>query len=141
MMEFAPLNMFLASLPNSDLRIQLEEFINDPTARLSGQINSNTSSNERATLKIQQMSVVRSGSKHYGFEELVSALDAFDPTTQVTSRSIESNVWGGRLVLNFSGDYVFGAVMVKRPTGPRLITPPNWDGSREMLKKYNESLD
>jgi hypothetical protein len=138
--EFAQLNVFVKLLRRSEFKNQLNILINDPRLKLSVQIGSNLSSNEKETLRIQLRSVAESGRKHYGFEELLAVLDGINPTTTVKIQLIESSDWGGRLVLNAKDECVLGVVLVKRPDGPRLVTPPDWDGSQEMLKRFNDLL-
>ncbi|AJQ94752.1 hypothetical Protein YC6258_02714 [Gynuella sunshinyii YC6258] len=49
---------------------------------------------------------------------------------------IESENWGGRVY--FNDEYILLGIFIGKKHNKNWETPPNWDGSHDMLQRYNE---
>ncbi|WDH35663.1 hypothetical protein [Pseudomonas chlororaphis] len=70
-----------------------------------------------------------------GFTELTNELRKISPDTIISMRFIDSNNWAGRIFFDEEKKLI-GLILGKKKN-KNWVTPPNWDGSEEMLKKYN----
>ncbi|PBP78775.1 hypothetical protein [Pseudomonas syringae] len=69
-----------------------------------------------------------------GFESTMIALSQTDPQKTILMRFIESSTWDGRVFFDESKT-LLGAILGKKRNNWK--TPPNWDGSEQMLREYN----
>ncbi|WP_122585245.1 hypothetical protein [Pseudomonas viridiflava] len=71
-----------------------------------------------------------------GFESTMRALSQSEPQTTILMRFIESPTWDGRIFFDEDKN-LFGAILGKKRNNWK--TPPNWDGSEQMLRDYNNA--
>ncbi|RMP64541.1 hypothetical protein [Pseudomonas syringae group genomosp. 3] len=69
-----------------------------------------------------------------GFESTMIALSQTAPQTTILMRFVESPTWDGRVFFDESKT-LLGAILGKKRNNWQ--TPPNWDGSEQMLSEYN----
>ncbi|SBS34708.1 hypothetical protein MSP8886_03146 [Marinomonas spartinae] len=105
-----------------------------------GSVQSDVKS-ELSTLKIHQESVKKSGGNILGFQELITSLEAMtdqENSTQINIVGYRSDD-GLKGKFFFSNDYslLLGGLIINSNRVKKLRTPPNWDGSQEMIDKYN----
>jgi hypothetical protein len=74
-----------------------------------------------------------------GFEELINALSNIAPDAILSMRFIDSTSWDGRIFYDEKNTFI-GAIIGKKKK-KNWETPPNWDGSEEMLRTYNAQKD
>lgn len=74
-----------------------------------------------------------------GFEELINALSSMAPDVIISMRFIDSTSWDGRIFYDEENTFI-GAIIGKKKN-KNWETPPNWDGSEEMLRTYNAQKD
>jgi len=74
-----------------------------------------------------------------GFEELINALSSMAPDAILSMRFIDSTSWDGRIFYDEENTFI-GAIIGKKKN-KNWETPPNWDGSEEMLRTYNAQKD
>lgn len=74
-----------------------------------------------------------------GFEELINALSSMAPDAIISMRFIDSTSWDGRIFYDEENTFI-GAIIGKKKN-KNWETPPNWDGSEEMLRTYNAQKD
>ncbi|QZP30719.1 hypothetical protein [Pseudomonas sp. DR48] len=74
-----------------------------------------------------------------GFEELINALSSMEPDAILSMRFIDSASWDGRIFYDEENTFI-GAIIGKKKN-KNWETPPNWDGSEEMLRTYNAQKD
>ncbi|RON10699.1 hypothetical protein BK659_04080 [Pseudomonas brassicacearum] len=72
-----------------------------------------------------------------GFEQLINALSEIQPETVISMRFIDSLNWDGRIYFDETKK-ILGMILGKKKN-KNWKTPPNWDGSEEMLRQYNAS--
>ena len=73
-----------------------------------------------------------------GFEDLIKALSGMAPDSVASMRFIESTHWDGRVFYDEKNTCMGVAIGKKKQN---WHTPPNWDGSEEMLRTYNTKKD
>ena len=74
-----------------------------------------------------------------GFEELINALSSMAPDAILSMRFIDSASWDGRIFYDEKNTFI-GAIIGQKKN-KNWETPPNWDGSEEMLRTYNAQKD
>jgi hypothetical protein len=74
-----------------------------------------------------------------GFEELINALSSMAPDAILSMRFIDSTSWDGRIFYDEKNTFI-GAIIGQKKN-KNWETPPNWDGSEEMLRTYNAQKD
>lgn len=74
-----------------------------------------------------------------GFEDLISAISRMAPEAILSVRFIESTSWDGRVFYDERNTFI-GAIIGKKKN-KNWETPPNWDGSEEMLRTFNAKKD
>jgi len=74
-----------------------------------------------------------------GSEELINALSSMAPDAILSMRFIDSTSWDGRIFYDEENTFI-GAIIGKKKN-KNWETPPNWDGSEEMLRTYNAQKD
>lgn len=74
-----------------------------------------------------------------GFEELINALSSMVPDAILSMRFIDSTSWDGHIFYDEKNTFI-GAIIGKK-NNKNWETPPNWDGSEEMLRTYNAQKD
>ena len=70
-----------------------------------------------------------------GYPELLSELRKTSPEAVIAMRFLDSQDWDGRVF--FSEKQILKGVILGKKTNKTWETPPNWDGSKEMIEKYN----
>ena len=70
-----------------------------------------------------------------GYPELLSELRKTSPEAVIAMRFLDSQDWDGRVF--FSEKQILKGVILGKKTNKNWKTPPNWDGSKEMIEKYN----
>ena len=98
-----------------------------------------TSDAYKKELTIQKEIANTTSSKMLGFEELINALSNMAPEAILSMRFIDSNSWDGRIFYDEKNKFI-GAIIGKKKNKD-WETPPNWDGSEEMLRTYNAQKD
>jgi hypothetical protein len=98
-----------------------------------------TSDAYKKELTIQKEIANTTSSKMLGFEELINALSNMAPEAILSMRFIDSNSWDGRIFHDEKNKFI-GAIIGKKKNKD-WETPPNWDGSEEMLRTYNAQKD
>ncbi|WP_122679304.1 hypothetical protein [Pseudomonas viridiflava] len=73
-----------------------------------------------------------------GFESTIISISQIDPQATVLMRFIESSTWDGRIFFDESR-ILLGVILGKKRNNWK--TPPNWDGSEQMLREYNNPAD
>lgn len=71
-----------------------------------------------------------------GFDELISTLKLQTPEKEIFMRFISSISWSGRVYFDESNNFLGCLIGRKKNIG--WSTPPNWDGSEEMLEEFND---
>lgn len=94
-----------------------------------------TSDAYKKELTIQKEIANTTSSEMLGFEELINALSNMAPDAILSMRFIDSNSWDGRIFYDEKNKFI-GAIIGKKKNKD-WETPPNWDGSEEMLRTYN----
>ncbi|PWE45675.1 hypothetical protein C9I50_02890 [Pseudomonas prosekii] len=94
-----------------------------------------TSDAYKKELTIQKEIANTTSSEILGFEELINALSNMAPDAILSMRFIDSNSWDGRIFYDEKNKFI-GAIIGKKKNKD-WETPPNWDGSEEMLRTYN----
>lgn len=69
-----------------------------------------------------------------GVKDPINELRKISPGTIISMRFIDSNNWAGRI---FSNEEKLVGLILGKKKNTNWATPPNWDGSEEMLKKHN----
>ncbi|WP_295462281.1 hypothetical protein [uncultured Pseudomonas sp.] len=87
-------------------------------------------------ISIQKEISENSNNKMIGYEETAENLKMEDPKTPILMRFLDSKKWDGK-VFYLEKKYYLGAILGKKKH-PDWKTPPNWDGSLEMLEKFNK---
>lgn len=124
---------------NSDTH--LKSILDDPTCKISDDINEFDVLYVLGTTEIQ-MNTTRNGNKKtFGFDELKKSLKFFDPNEKVLWITVLSADWIGRCIVNRDKTELIGCAFVESPPKTRLKTPPNWDGTEEMLMEYNKNRE
>ncbi|MBV1809867.1 hypothetical protein [Pseudomonas viridiflava] len=115
----------------TNLTEEIFNFKNDYIIRKS----SNTYKKELALIR----EIARTtSSETRGFEDLINALSGMVPDSVVSMRFIESTHWDGRVFYDEKNTCMGVAIGKKKQN---WHTPPNWDGSEEMLRTYNTKKD
>jgi hypothetical protein len=70
-----------------------------------------------------------------GYKEAIKNLKELDTDEAVLMRFIENPCWDGRVFFSEKSNYL-GLILGKK-VNPEWKTPPNWDGSLEMLERFN----
>ncbi|HCE6499265.1 TPA: hypothetical protein NH194_001225 [Pseudomonas aeruginosa] len=96
----------------------------------------NTSAHYLNEINLQNQIAASSQKPRLGFEELQKNLSTCQPEDTVYVRFIESHNWGGRIYC-LKEKKLIGVFLGKKEHA-KYKTPPNWDGSLDTLKKYNE---
>ncbi|MES2262208.1 MAG: hypothetical protein V4724_27120 [Pseudomonadota bacterium] len=117
----------------------LKSILNDPTCRTIDGTNEFDVHYVLGTTAIQINTAHRANKKNFGFDELLNSLKKLDPNEKVVWVTILSTEWSGRCVLNHKKTKLIGCAFVESNKMPALRTPPNWDGSQEMLIEYNNN--
>ncbi|SDO68980.1 hypothetical protein SAMN04489798_3590 [Pseudomonas arsenicoxydans] len=76
-----------------------------------------------------------------GFEELINALSSMAPDAILSMRFIDSTSWDGRIFYDEENTFIGAIIGKKKNKNKNWETPPNWDGSEEMLRTYNAQKD
>lgn len=124
----------------------LSEDLNISTKEISNTINEDFSYKNDYTIKktsqtysdevcIQKNIADSSGMQMPGFKELINELKKIPPTATIYMRFIDSSSWSGRVFFDEKNKLV-GLILGKKQN-KNWITPPDWDGTEEMLRKYN----
>ena len=98
-----------------------------------------TSDAYKKELTIQKEIANTTSSEMLGFEELTSSLSNIAPDAILSMRFINSTRWDGRIFYDEKNTFI-GAIIGKKKN-KNWETPPNWDGSEEMLLTYNAQKD
>jgi len=96
----------------------------------------NTCKHFHREIATQNITAQSSNKKTLGYEFLEKQLINFVPEDAISMRFIESLSWGGRAY--FYGDGNLLGVFLGQKEHKNYKTPPNWDGSIESLKRFNE---
>jgi len=86
-------------------------------------------------LTIQKEIANSTSSAMPGLEELISALSCMAPDAIISMRFIDGPNWDGRIF--YDEKNTLTGVIIGKKKNRDWKTPPNWDGSEEMLKTYN----
>lgn len=94
----------------------------------------------RELIRIQDTTTSKFKYEKFGFDEAIRRLRKFSDTEVILTMDVKSVKWNGRCIFNESFDQIIGCTMV---LGSRrqLKTPPDWDGSNEMLDSYNSEIN
>ncbi|WP_411835983.1 hypothetical protein ACLBNB_02260 [Pseudomonas chlororaphis subsp. aurantiaca] len=123
----------------------LSETLNSSAESISNEINEDFSyKNDYITKKtskaysdeicIQKNIAKNSNMQIPGVKDLINELRKISPGTIISMRFIDSNNWAGRI---FSNEEKLVGLILGKKKNTNWATPPNWDGSEEMLKKHN----
>jgi len=88
-------------------------------------------------ISIQKELIENTGSMMHGYKEAKDSLQKLPPDNIVLMRFIQSRNWSGRVFYLENKKYL-GVVLGKK-RHPNWQTPPNWDGSLEMLENFNKT--
>ena len=99
----------------------------------------NTSAHYLREIHLQNEIAVSANKISLGFDILEKQLANCQPEDLVRMRFIESPDWAGRVYF-LEGGRLLG-IFLGEKDHKNYKTPPNWDGSLEMLKEYNKSLN
>ncbi|AZD05695.1 hypothetical protein C4K26_0261 [Pseudomonas chlororaphis] len=124
----------------------LSEDLNSSTESISNEINEEFFYKNDYTIKkackvyknevcIQKGIADSSNRQMPGFNELIIELKKTPPDAVISMRFIDSDNWSGRVFFDERKN-LLGLILGKKKN-KTWVTPPNWDGSEEMLKKYN----
>ncbi|VVP43369.1 hypothetical protein [Pseudomonas fluorescens] len=94
-----------------------------------------TSNNYVDEVSIQKSIADTAGKTMPGYLNLLNELNKISPDTIISMRFIDSESWGGRVF--FDENQVLIGVILGKKTKKDWKTPPDWDGSQEMIEKYN----
>ncbi|MBK5553349.1 MULTISPECIES: hypothetical protein [unclassified Pseudomonas] len=86
-------------------------------------------------LTIQKEIANSTSSAMPGLEELINALSCMAPDAIISMRFIDGPNWDGRIF--YDEKNTLTGVIIGKKKNRDWKTPPNWDGSEEMLKTYN----
>lgn len=89
-------------------------------------------------IKTQKEISERSRRVMLGYEETIKNLAPLDSEDLVSMRFIENDAWDGSVFFSIEKKY-YGIILGKK-INSQWKTPPNWDGSLEMLEKFNNNL-
>ena len=70
-----------------------------------------------------------------GSIELIDELSRMMPRTTINMRFIDNSAWDGRVYYDEDNNFV--GFIIGRKKHPGWTTPPDWDGSEQMLKTHN----
>lgn len=90
-------------------------------------------------LKIHDRTTSDAGKKTIGIKNLIGVLEQMDPSEYLVKIHIRSEDWAGYCVLSPDQSHLLGCALVRRVKGAAKQTPPNWDGSREMLERFDKN--
>jgi hypothetical protein len=89
-----------------------------------------------------QLSELKAVNKHEAImSNAVETLKNILPKIKLRRIKFKNLNFAGYCVLSEALDRFICFVIFERTKGPKLLTPPNWDGSKEMLKKFNDALN
>ncbi|MGE8147390.1 hypothetical protein ACQKP7_19700 [Pseudomonas frederiksbergensis] len=86
-------------------------------------------------LTIQKEIANSTSSAMPGLEELINALSCMAPDAIISMRFIDGPNWDGRIF--YDEKNTLTGVIIGKKKNRDWKTPPNWDGSEEMLKTDN----
>lgn len=113
--------------------------LDDPTCEISDDINEFDVLYVLGTTEIQMNTTRNANKKIFGFDELIKSLKTLGSKERVAWITVKSTDWIGRCIVNHDKTKLIGCAFVESPKRPVLKTPPNWDGTKEMLDEYNKN--
>lgn len=133
------LKTLLAGDVRTDWGIKLASILDNPACEIPDDINEFDVLYVLGTTEIQMNTTRNANKKTFGFDELIKSLKTFEPKERVVWITVLSTDWIGRCIVNHEKTKLIGCAFVESPKRPALKTPPNWDGTQEMLIEYNKN--
>ena len=133
------LKTLLADYVQTDWGNQLASILDGPACEVSGDISELNVLYILGTTEIQMNTTRKANKKTFGFDELIKSLRSLEPKERLTWITVKSTDWIGRCIVNHDKTKLIGCAFVESPKRPVLKTPPNWDGTQEMLDEYNKN--
>lgn len=130
----------LGKIKENNWKIELSRLLDDAECTVSEIAVEHKNSYVLETTKIHKLSTNKSGKKTFGFDSLINELELISVTEDVWWISIFSKKWVGRSILTKDLRRLIGCAFVEKKESTSLRTPPNWDGSKEMLEAYNSGI-
>ena len=120
------------------LRKIQSNFVNEEFELSLGVTSGQSVSEALETARVHHRTTSQAGIQSFGFVELITSLEKMLPQEMIGVGILASQSWAGRVLFKLSAPRDFiGLIVVRRRDGPRMKTPPGWDGTREMLERYN----
>jgi hypothetical protein len=114
--------------------------LSDPVFKVELASSENDVSYVLDTSEIQFYTTNKAKAKTFGFQELIQSLKGKSPSEKVVWVNVFGAAWTGRCILSADKKVLIGWAFVESRKGPKLVTPPKWDGSQKTLDEYNRNL-
>jgi len=120
---------------NSEINSGLEILDEETFKYKNDSIFSEVTSHFLSIINIQKQSADNANHPTLGFDKLKASLNNISGDKIINMRMIESENWAGRV---YSDNTNLIGLFLGKKRNKNWKTPPNWDGSIEMLEKYNK---
>lgn len=133
------INIISNSAVNSLWKQDLLSMLSDPEFKVDTHSNEHDASYVLGISEIQLFTTSEAKANIFGFQELIQSLKGKSPNEKVFWVSVTGSGWTGRCILSADKKVFIGCAFVEHRQGPKLVTPPKWDGSQKMLDEYNQN--